>query len=497
MNKIIHIFLALITLILVLPILAPAQELRNLQLQYEQARKQLEFARDVYASYPITTGRTLLVEAEKNLETARAFWESGQYLRSRRHLETAIMLIERALGQILREPIQLQRERLDELIERAENLVGRGSNPNAEKFIQQAKDHRSRAIRAFSSQQYQLALEQFRYATYMANKAVEIATQQSDNILERVRDEEARLEELFERARKAIEERDNPAAQKFYQLAERQQQQIERLKSSRNYDQVIEHINQATRLLLRAIDIASDNKKQIELRVFDDVIALDELIENLNNSIESTGESNNTRIDFLLDRIYSLQQQAHQALEEQKYQECQFHTRMARKLVERALQIASRKNPRQYEQRVYDELDQLEISIDNVRQKLSSSTQPEAEEMLNMAERISNRAKQFADRNNIAAALANIAVSNQILLKTEALIDGLSSDEQSDGLTNNINRLRQLISEHNEQSNQPRLLFREAQHMLAQAETYITKGYLQAARICIDAADRYLQRVKN
>ncbi len=498
MKKILYIHFFLLFLLITVTSIASSQVLPQLQKRYQIALRQLNFATDVLITFPTPAARTIIREAEKNLKIARQMADAGRYAMARTYLETAERLIQKALVMILSNPLQLQRDKLDQLLERAESLLAESRNRRANEFLQRALESRSNAERALQTRQYQFALEQFRLATYMANRSIQLSGSGSVQLREKLQNEQTQLEQLFKQAQSAIDRHQNPTAIKFYRLAEKQAKKIDNFIRKNDYQRALENYQQATRLLLRAIDIAADNPQSKQTSIYEEVAALDELIESMNSNIEALSEKDNPRLRFLYQQIRNNQQKTHQALENRDFKATLFLAQVTRKLVERALQILNRRKGDNYAQRVESEFQQLDVTIQNLKHQLKQTPSPEADELLKMARRTRNQAEKLYNRNNIPRALASIAIANHIVMQAEDILAGTVSPENAKNLSQEIdasrNRLVNMTMQTGQRGGRLKLFIREITDLLDKAERYLEQGYLHASRECITIANRYLDR---
>ncbi|MBD3290746.1 hypothetical protein GF337_18210, partial [candidate division KSB1 bacterium] len=273
-----------------------AQTGSELKRKYEITINRLEFARDVQVSFPNPNAGVLLAEAEKVLQKARMLFESRRFLMANRELDKANRLIINAVRLILTNPIKSQRKKLKERLLIAEKIVSDSRNRKAERSLSKAREHDKKAVAALRKNKYQLALEHIRLGIFMANQAIETAKNQNQNIREKMLEEKKRLDQLMQKAKDAVDNSQNPTASKLFQLAEKRLRKIRQLIDNNNYSQAIDQYHQLTRLLLRIIDIANGAGQKSELSIYEDVVRLDEMIENVSEQISERNLQDNQRV---------------------------------------------------------------------------------------------------------------------------------------------------------------------------------------------------------
>lgn len=462
-----------------------AQTEAELKRKYTAISDRLEFAQDILLSFPNPNARELLKEAEKLLKNARTLYDNQNYILANRQMDSANRLILNAIRLILTNPIQSQRKKLKELLLFAEKIVTDSGNRKAEQSLYKARDHDSKATAAIQKNQYQLALEHIRLGIFMANQVIEMAKNQDQTIREKVVEEEKRLGQLQQKAKDAVDTSKNPTALKLYQLAEKRIQKISQLIDKKNYSQAIDQYHQVTRLLLRVIDIANGSGQKSEITIYEDLARLDEMIENISDKISANDLQNNQRVTFLMDQLSAYQQNAHQALEDHQIDKARFHVQMGQRLLERALQIANRRNQLNGASRLSDELRQLDQLIQEVEKMVSDSGNDEAQYMLNLAHAARERADFLMQRQRNQLALAAIANSNRMAFAAERLVsepDAFKPDSKR--IERRLEKTGQQIDEISARQNldlKSRLLFNEIKKVYEIALNSYKKGYLNVA----------------
>ena len=490
----------LIITLLLIPELLVAQNYSLIQSKYEQAVRRLEFTKDVEVSFPNSEAHELLRNAEKYLNSAQSYISSTNYLLANRQIDNAILLINNALKILLNNPIRRQREKLNELFQYAENIVLNSGNKKAEQLLQEAQKNRNKAIGSYKNGRYQLALEHFRLAFYLVNKAIEIAENQGINIQEKIQQEKERLEQLYNKAKEAVENSQNQTAQRLFRHAEKQIRSTRKATNNRNYTQALEHYHKATRLLLRVIDIASGKEEKLAITAYDDVAALDELIDRIKDKVETGNIKNNKRISFLLDRTLEFQQKAHNALEEKQFETAQFNVRMARNLIERALQILNKNKGDRFARRTKDELDQLNVNLEEISSVVNESGNEEAILMLDLAYTAQKRAHVLFETGRQRLVLGAIAIASKLAFAAEQLVlNPVGSSENENIIQRNLERLEQSISDLKSRRQQlstiDKLFLKEAEKCYSLALDAFDNGFLNVTEECIEIARRYLNKI--
>jgi len=496
-----HFTKILIFLILGFSNILSAQTSFNLvEAKYEKAIRRLEFAKDVEFSFPDQNARSLLNEAASMLDNAKSYLDANRILLANRSIDSANLLIDSALRTLLANPIRRQREKLIDLLQHAESIIIDSGNKKAEQLLRNAKDHQTKAAESYQQQQYQLALEHFRLAFFLVNKAIEVAENENKNSEEQVRDEKERLDQLLNKARDAVAGGDNSSAKQLLQLAEKQILKIQSAVLNKNYATALDHYHKATRLLLRVIDISSGKEEKLAVIAYDDVIALDDLIERIEQKIEQSPAGDNSRLSLLLDRIYELQQKAHDALEINDYQVAQFNVQMARNVIERIMQITEKNPADQSQTRIMDELSQLKLNLEEIASIVNESQNQEAKILLDLAYKAQNQAQTLFERRRLQLALGAITISNKFAFAAEKIaLEPESEQTDKNTIKMKLERIEQQITNYqSKKADMPPisiLLLNEADKMYKIASDSYNQNLYVVAKKCSEIAQRYLSKI--
>ena len=416
-----------------------------------------------------------------------------------RQLDSANRFILNAVRLILTNPIKSQRKKLKELLLFAEKLVTDSGNRKAEQSLRKARDHDGKVNAAIQKNQYQLALEHIRLGIFMANQAIETAKNQNQNIREKVAEEKKRIEQLLQKAKDAVDKSKNPTALKLFQLAEKRLQKIPRLIDNKNYSQAIDQYHQVTRLLLRVIDITNGSGQKSEITIYEDLARLDEMIENVSEKVAANNLQKNKRVNFLMSQLSTYQQNAHQALEDHQLEKARFNVQMGQRLLERALQIANRRNQMKGVNRLADELRQLNLLIEEIGKIVDNSGNEEAKYMLNLARGARERANFLMQRRRNHLALAAIANSNRMAFAAERLAkEPESFKPEAKRIARRLEKMSQRIDEISDRQNMAlryRLLFNEIKKVYEIAQDSYKKGYLNVAEESLSILTNLLNKM--
>ena len=292
----------------------------------------LEFARDIQALYNDRSAIELLNSAEILLRNAKNQMRMRRPFLANRSLNEAENLIAQALITLLREPIRKRREKLELQIQEAESLVTTNEIQEAKIWLQKGIENKKSAEQSFKEREFQKSLRHFRQAEFQVHQALDLLTSRDKSIKDRLEEESTQFAQLASRAKIIVSTSADQTVQRSYRSAMKLSQKAEQARGDGNFRLAIDFYHRATRLLLRTIDIAEGKTDHSEARAYEEVAALDELLEDVQQKVKPFEDDEH--VQFFMSRIVQLQEDAHKALESEDYKLVLLNTEFARDLIE-------------------------------------------------------------------------------------------------------------------------------------------------------------------
>jgi hypothetical protein len=471
-----------------------AQTGQRIQIKYEKANERLNYLKEIAALYPnLQFAQDIIPEIELSLKRAENLIQNQRLLLANQELNNAIRLIQKGIKRILEAPLKRQREKLNELIVYADSFMIDNANPQSFQNLEKAKAHKAKAIEYYNGGQLQDTLEELRLALFFANKAINV------NILirEQATEEQNKLKQLYNNAREVVTRSNNATAANYLQLAERLIEKSEAKKQQQNYTQTIEYTHQATRLLIRAIDIASTKKMKLEIQLYDDLASVDELIENLFERIDQKNLTDDQRFIIFKERILELQKNAHDALDQNNLTTAQDNIKRVRRLIDRSILILDRSPDQDSNLKMENEQREFRIQLKRITPMVKEKNLPEANELLQLAQASYNRLATYSMDGNEELAQLIINVGQKFALAAEELVldeslaksqNAVQLSEKLSQLTAQINTLK---SEAGDSTTDDQLLI-DLEKLQSRAQEAIQKHYLYLANECLQVIQELL-----
>jgi len=294
-----------------------SQERAKLQRKFDSVRKKYNFAQGLLNEQKNTRAQDLLSSAGMNLRRANRQMRGRRPFVANRSINTADISINQALKILLKEPMKKRKRKLDELARRAENVVIGSENIRAQMVLDNGLRNKNLAYEAYRNNNFFQSMRLFNLAHQQLLKAINLVTNNKRDMSVEIENEAYRFNQFLEFNKGIINTSKNQKVIKFKESAHKKVRDAEQAKQDGNFQLAINHYQEATRLLNRALDITLGKTQLSVSRVLDKVAQLDELVDNIelrNEQIEA-----NEQIKILMSRIKQLQTEAHQAVENNNF----------------------------------------------------------------------------------------------------------------------------------------------------------------------------------
>jgi len=480
--------------VLLLGIFMPAQlnAQNDLKGQIDRFDRFLEQVRNVVTSFNNLRGIQLVNEAEALRNSAGRDFQNRDFEEAKRKIQMAMAKLELALKVTLDGPIRRLRSQVDALLQRAEQEVLGRNHKEAERLIEEARNNRAAAEQALQARRIQKAVEHFRVAKNLAQRALDMVNATTDKIVE----ERRKFEVLRERAHELIEQSDNDRARQIFDQAMRLAQQAEDAVREGNYALAKKFYNQSVLLLLRAIDMVPNESvnsvQRIEVELF-------RLRESLESARPVVSDVSGSRANLLYERAKRFASEAELSLKEGRNKEALWRISLADKMVQRALRMARSGSASAASDKIADEIENTRNDIEVVRESQDVAAPADAEVLLSMSETTLQRAERAAAAGQTRLALESVLISQRFLSRAEQIIlEPESSKVSKQLIRTQLAQLDQAISdaESSVDSGESwnRRLLENAKDVRQLAYDSLQKGHFHAAQEGIQVAFELLRK---
>ncbi len=476
----------------------------SLLVQIRQLEERLKFTEEIVNSYGNKTARDHLKRAYDLYLQAKNQIENNRLILAIGTVRQANFYIDLAIKTTLANSGRRMAEQLEELIREAEQSISNCQNKKAERFLVQAKENQKIGLGLITRSNFQTGLEHLRIAQMLAEKTITLCGGKKQTQRDEAFDEKERFEELLENAQQLAEE--NPgqvAAISQIEQALKLAEQADRALRVNEYNKALRHYYNATRILLRAIELFDSNQNsnpvQSEGKLKRELDLLDSAIEQVKNKLD---KEPNPNAQFLLHRTVRLRNEAIAAFEGQHFLIALRKLKLAQNTIGRALGFFKLNNHFQNSRGGdgHKELDQLERDIEHVKEKYDLKNNSEASKLLEMILENSQHARNAYRQNRPLQGLEYILIAQQLLNWTEKLFENSTNEEKS------VDQIKSQLQQFDEQYEQytaeingsddaaAKELHEQAQNYRQKAESALTQNQLYVAIGTLKIAQQLLQK---
>jgi len=498
--KLYIILIVLLSILFLDSLIAYSQSRQPLKQKWNSVSRKLEFAKELQASFNNRSTIKLLNTAELKLGRARNLIQARRLLLANQLINDAESLINQAMRDLLGEPVRKRREKLNEKIQKAKDIVRKSGIQEANDLLDNGLENKNITEQSFKTGEFQKALGHFRQAEFQIQKSIDIVKNRDKSTEQKAKEEAQRFDQLVAQSKLTISKSTDQAVQKNYRSAMKLSQKAEKARAEGNYRLAIDLYHQATRLLLRTRDLAEGKTDRFVTRAYEEVAALDELIDNIKQRIEPFED--NERIQFFMSHIEQLQEDAHKALEAQDYKLVLLNTQYARDLIERVHKKLRGGRNETYEL-INQELNQLEVDLNDINARLITKENNEQAKILLIYARLAKaKAEELLIEQKYRFARESILVANRFAFAADRLIRKQNIQEISSELIwDNIQAVEKDISVVQSKVTEltrpdAQVYLDHAQKMLNLARENLNRNYLYAAEVCIEASKSAIEKLR-
>ncbi len=466
-------------------------------------------AKEIVARVDHREARDLLNKAEALLKEAEAKYARALTMNDNRlrdlllkealaNIALGKANVERALNLALDFPLVRLRNTLQELMRRAEQVVLGSNHSEAKRLVFQARKTQLEAERA-ADRNPRRAVELLQIAIALAEKAINLVEgRKPSDTNPGINRERERYENLKKRAVEAIDAGKNNAAQLVFEQAEKQARTAEDSFRKGEIAVAQQLYNGATRLLLRAIDLAMVGRKGQDYGR-NEVALLQDLIQ---TAQQEARENADPRAALFLERARVLVREAEVAIERQQPAEAKWRLELARNFVDKAMRKVDRgaAKAENLAQRYNDALLELARDIEEVRARGREANKPEAAQLLELAANALTAAENAGRQNRLVIGFQLIRMAQHLLLRAETMLRDSAADNAANAparetmlqrLTQVENALQEISNSGDAESCETVRL--QALEMLKRSRAALERGQLRLALVIAEVANDMIE----
>lgn len=455
--------------------------------QLKRLDTQLEIARDLLRQFPNKQAEQLIQMALENRAEAISLFSKNRPTMAMVRFNTALNLVNQAINMLSVVPLERIREQVHDLEIRVEQVTAGVRNKEVERLLKDAKNNIRAASKDVAGGNIVLAIEKYRVAKFLLERLLNLTSAAATNPLELLRSENERFEELMHQAEEVVAGCDNPQARQLFVLAQKQYKDLRQAYANGDSKIALNLYYNATRLLLRAIDLCHGVDVPVRERAIEAMNSLNEFAALA--AEQQSAMSNRNRM--IMDKVKNLQQQAQRAINQGNYDLAIRRIELARNLINRLLGFAESPD---LSNRAEQELQRLLLDIEHTESGLESMDK-RSKKLLNAARRSARDAQRYLGQNRILPALESILTGNRFLsaigsAPSTAEIGETALAEKIHNLSDRIQELRR------ESTGENRDLLELARRMIENASEALQNKELEIAEEYTRVTESLLNKIE-
>jgi len=353
----------------------------------------------------------LLRKAKKNQQMALRSYRKHMIRETFEYYRLATFLARRALmlcdikHKNLHDQFLEEKERFQQLLQKAENLCKENRSERAALLIQQARKQALQTHHAYNTKKYKQALEHYYKATRLLLRAIELCESRDflshDRLERKAQNELTLLNEFIESAQEKLAETRNARAKLLFQRALQLKKEAQQAFNMKRFIISLKKSELARNALGRAHHILNSSEPGLEVRVESEI---DKLKNDLKNVEELAKNSSNQEATEFIGLSRQFLDKSVQACEKKQYRLALEEVLVANRLLNMTRKLARTSEIETIDRtEIERRLDEFEGLISTTRAEIESSNNKLALNLLKQAQDLFQQSKR--------ALLANQLVS--------------------------------------------------------------------------------------
>ncbi len=402
------------------------QKIEELERQLNRIEEKIQEARHLASLFQNPKLNQFVQSAEDYYQQARLAFQQKQYIRSAAFIKLAYAELTKIYRELkLNSQYRLKfRDKLNQKIQEAEQLVGQSRNTDADNFLNRAKFFRQRAFQLSETDRPEAAIKNYFLAIFFAENAIRAVTGNDGRELNN-------LDRYFEDTRTLMLQvremegfAENPTAGNLFSQAEKELTNAYRFYRENELRRAFQKVQLVNRILYRIIDLLETEPIALEKRLESDL----QLMQNQINEIQpEVQKANRGDLNRIFKRMLFLISTAKQKFEAKDYVAARNRLGLANRLMYRIQRLLSSGTSEQEDTRLLSQIETAESMIQSLENK--NLNYKGSAELLSLARKNLDAANIAYEQKNYNLALQNIRIFNNLVLK----IDQAQNMEKREG----------------------------------------------------------------
>ena len=486
----------LITIILVLGFgfsYAQNRNINPLKTNLEQLTEQIKTAQDLLRSFPDKNAQELIRQAEKLRQEAIALAAKRDIQLASAKLKQGLTFINKAINILTLTPLTRIRDQVDELLRRAEYLIPGSGSREAEKLFKEAQSKMQLAKNAHNANDYRKSMEYYRIIRSLVQNSLRMVQGPQKSVKEKIEIEKTKFEELLAKTERIVSTCEDPRAIILFNNARKQYQNINQNLFNSDMQFTLNLYYNATRLLLRVIDLCEGNMIIQADQVTEELILLGNMLDTVRGKIGSEKRNKNTLIFNRANRLYL---EAQNDIDMNKINAALRKIDLARGLLNR---IWAGNGRTTLLDRTKKELNRLQEDINLAVNETNIRQSRREKSLIHAARTSAHDAERYLLNGRIRMALESILAGNRFLSLLETSTPASLSEIRRDKINAELNQLMgniEIVTNEENLSDESRDLLEASQQMAKRAQKALQNNEHNLAMEYLKLGFNLLQKIE-
>ncbi len=471
MNRLVHIIAVLLVASFLVKLAGaqadPGQQIRR---ELDRLAGKIQEAKRIAHLFPNPKIQTIIQAAEEQYQKALLAFQQRRFQLAISHLKLGFTILRRLYVEIENNPyFRIKfKDRMDQAIQRAEQLVSQTQNPEAIKLLNRAKYYRQRAFQLAASNRLEAALKHYFLADFFAQSAIRAAQGVGDQLVRNLSRYFEDTRTMLLSAKELSSTAQNATINRLIREAEKELEKATRFYENRHPQVAYQHLQIANRLLFRVLDLTSTPPAALKQRVEVDLQYLEANIQEMGTKI---AREDSPRLQRLFQRSVVAATRARQQFNDGNLVEARRSIQLANRLLIQIDRIL--KNiPQTSDTALQNQLATAQTMLNTLQQ--NAPDDPYYQKLLSLLQENLDDATRAYQQGKLEQAVVQLKFFNSLALKLNRFRGAEQQNNQNVAvLEEKLQRLEQMLQSHpGKETSEVRLQtnYRNAQQLYVMAK---------------------------
>jgi len=417
--------------------------LTSLERDLTRLKEKIQEAYHFVQLFPNTKIKEIILSAERQLNQAKNAIAAQQYLKARSHINIGFSILEKLYRELRNNPfIKVKfKERLDQIIREAEQIVLNSPNPEARTLLNRARYFRQKAFNMAGIGQSEAALKNYFLAIFFAENSIKSVQGKPnasiDNLERHFEDSKALMNQIKE----MLGQKQDATINDILKRANEEFRQARRYYETRQNRKAYQQLQIVNRLLYRVLDLLEKDPHIKSERLLTEIELLEQSVAEFRNKIK---QEKSDELMKLYERLSFLTRSIRQKYESGKIESAHKQLSVAnRLLLQLQKRLDNKTNP--VDVQIKNQLETAQYMLSTLEKETPNN--PYYEPLLELLRKNWEKAKQAWKNNQTHLSIQHLKFFNNLSLKLDQMKTASEINiRQKQKILENFQRLEKLLN---------------------------------------------------